>query len=162
MRVIHFTRNATDFLETFHAQGTCFVPLAAAEGEARVSCLHLSPGAEVREPPTIRDCALLVVHGSLIVRAEGCAYALIELSGGVGATLKAGERYRLESPTGAIVFAIESQRLVPTRHGISTPGRIMGATWPCDKCLSAVNDNCRLASPLPLTTARCLPDAASR
>jgi hypothetical protein len=129
MQVIHFTRGATDPLKDFCAKGTGFVPLVDGGGDAHVSCLHLSAGAQISEPPATHDCALLVVHGHVIMTVEDSG-ARLDLYSGVGAVLKAGEHYGLESPLGAIVLAVESQRLEPTRRGISTPGRIAGQRWP--------------------------------
>jgi hypothetical protein len=57
----------------------------------------------------------------------------IELSGGMGVVLSAGEPVRLESDEGAIVIAVEAPRLIATLRGCSTPGRTMGQRWPGER-----------------------------
>lgn len=129
MQVIHFTRGATDPLDGFQARKTALVNLANSQGTSQVSCLHLSPGAQILEPPATHDCALLLVHGRMTVTATHTGMRLA-LDAGVGVTVRAGEHYTLESETGAIVIAVDARHIVPTPAGISTPARIAGQRWP--------------------------------
>ena len=129
MQVIHFTRGAADQLDGFRAQRTALVNLADGEGASQISCLHLSPGAQILEPPATHDCALLLVHGRMTVTAINTGMRLA-LEAGVGVTVEAGERYTLESEMGAIVITIDAQHIEPTPAGISTPARIAGQRWP--------------------------------
>jgi redox-sensitive bicupin YhaK (pirin superfamily) len=105
--VIHFTEGATDPLQGFGAQRVRFVPLADGGGDTHVSCLYLDAGAQIRQPPSTHDCALLIVHGQVVVGGEGRAPRL-DLSPGVGLVMKAGEHYMLESSRGGIVLLFES------------------------------------------------------
>ena len=131
MQVIHFTRGAADPLDGFRAKATALVNLADGEGASQISCLHLAPGAQILEPPTTHDCALLLVHGRMTVTAIETGMRLA-LEAGVGVTVEAGERYTLESETGAVVIAIDAPHLAPTPAGISTSARIAGQTWPSE------------------------------
>ena len=128
MRVIHFTEGATDLILGLNAHRVRSVPLASGDGFSNITCLHLLPGSSIADPPTEQDCALLVVSGS--VMAIGDIGGHIDLSAGMGIVLSTGERYSLESSTGAILIVVEARRLTPTREGISTPERIMGQRWP--------------------------------
>ena len=126
MRVIHFTEGATDWLFGFRAQLARSVSLVSGDGDTHVSCLHLKPCARIIDPPATHDCALLVVHGQvLVVEDHG---ASINLSCGMGAVIKAADRYHLECERGAIVLTVESLEATP--QGISTPQRIAGQRWP--------------------------------
>lgn len=129
MQVIHFTRGAADRLDGFRARETALVNLANGEGTSQISCLHLARGAQVLEPPATHACALLLVHGRMTVTATNTGMRLA-VEAGVGVTVEAGERYTLESETGAVVIAIDAQHIEPTPAGISTPGRIAGQRWP--------------------------------
>lgn len=129
MQVIHFTRGAADPLDGFRARETALVNLANAEGASQISCLHLAPGAQILDPPVTHDCALLLVHGRMTIVATETGMRLA-LEAGVGVTAEAGERYTLESATGAVVIAIDAERIAPTATGISRPARIAGQRWP--------------------------------
>jgi hypothetical protein len=128
MQVIHFTEGATDLLWGFRAEGTRFVPLADGDGDVHVSCLHLLPGAFISEPPVTHDCAVLIVHGYVVVVGD----CRLDLYAGVGFVVNAGERYSLESSEGAILIVAEPRSLEATSCGRSTPQRIMGQRWPGD------------------------------
>lgn len=131
MHVANFTEGATDPLREFRAQRARFVPLADGDGDTHVSCLYLDAGAQISDPPSSHDCALLIVHGELIYSSEPTAPRLQALAG-MGLVIKAGERFTLESPKGAIVVLIESDLLAANERGISTPERIRGQRWPGD------------------------------
>lgn len=135
MQVIHFTRGAADLLDGFRAREAALVNLANADGASQISCLHLAPGAQVLEPPATHDCALLLVHGRMTVTAHDTGVRLA-LEAGVGITVGTGERYTLESETGAIVIAIDAPRINPTAAGISTPQRTGGQRWPGEEAPS--------------------------
>jgi len=128
MRVIHFTEGATDWLNGFRARFARSVPLASGEGETYLGCLHLMRGARINDPPETHDCALLVVHGEVVVSEDHGGRA--DLSCGMGVVIEANVPYHLESERGAIVLTVEARRLVPTAQGISTPERIAGQRWP--------------------------------
>ena len=131
MHVIHFTVGATDPLLAFAARRVRLVPLAHGES-VRVSCLHLSAGSALRQPPKTFDCTLLLVHGEMMFTLSAPSMRL-KLSAGVGVALGAGETYMLESAEGAIVVVIESPHLQAHECGISSPERIWGARWPGEK-----------------------------
>lgn len=56
--------------------------------------------------------------------------ARLDLLSGMGLVIDAGERFTLESPQGAIVLLVESERLAANERGISSPERIKGQRWP--------------------------------
>jgi hypothetical protein len=131
MHIVYFVEGATDPIDDFGARGVRYVPLAGGsdECEPRVSSLHLARGSRLPEAPCVNDSALLVVYGRLNV----CGDWEIELSGGMGVVLSAGEPVRLESDEGAIVIAVEAPRLIATLRDCSTPGRTMGQRWPGER-----------------------------
>jgi hypothetical protein len=131
VQVIHFTVGATDPVQGFQSHGVRSVALADGAGadETYVSCLHFEPGGWIIDPPTVRDSALLLVHGAATFFSMETGLRL-ELSPGLGLTLNADDRYRLMSETGAIILVVESERLEATDAGKSTPERIWGAKWP--------------------------------
>lgn len=129
MQVIHFTEAAADPLQVFQARETRLVNLANADGPCQVSCLHLAPGAQVLEPPVTHASTLLLVYGQMLITQIDIGLPLT-LTTGVGVTLAVGERYTLESKTGAIIVIVEAPHLKPTEAGISRPGRLFGAFWP--------------------------------
>ena len=131
VQVIHFTVGATDPVQGFQSHGVRSVALADGAGadEAYVSCLHFEPGGWIVDPPTVRDSALLLVHGEATFFSMETGLRL-ELSPGVGLTMNADDRYRLMSETGAIILVVEAERLEATDAGKSTPERIWGAVWP--------------------------------
>ena|ERR1700722_438368 len=132
MRVIHFTHGATDSLDrSFRALGVTSVWLAEAAGDTHVTCLHFVPGGQVLAPPVTHDSTLLVVSGEVNVELEVGGSA--SLSGGMGVVIEAGRHYSMQSPTGAIAIAVESQQLQATAAAISTPERIMGQRWPGER-----------------------------
>ena len=128
MQIIHFTQGATDELSGFRALGVGSVPLADGSGDTHVTCLHFCPGAKILAPPVTHDSALLIVSGEVNVVFDVGGRA--HLSAGMGVITDAGQHYSLESRTGAIAIAVESQRLQATVRAISTPERIMGQRWP--------------------------------
>jgi hypothetical protein len=139
VKVIHFTEGAADTIEDFEARGVRYVPLASAQGEVGssvVSCFHLSAGARITETPCVHDCVLLVVQGRLTL--WGIDYpdridlfpGRLDMSGGMGVVLNAGEPMRIESDEGAIVIAVEAPQLLATARGLSTPDRLWQQRWP--------------------------------
>jgi hypothetical protein len=132
MQAIHFTEGATDPLLAFGSERVQFVPLADGSGDTHGSCLYLDAGAQIAQPPSTHDCALLIVHGQMIFAGER-GVPRLDLSPGVGLVMKAGERYTLESAKGGIVLLIESDSLTANERGISTPERIMGQLWPGER-----------------------------
>jgi redox-sensitive bicupin YhaK (pirin superfamily) len=130
MRVIHFTHNAADPLESFDASGASFLPLADGQGDTHISCLHLEMGGKIEAPSITHAAALLIVHGRVTI--EQATGPRIRFSGGMGAVFEQNEPYTLKSDTDAILLLVESQELTAHPRGISTPQRIEGATWPSD------------------------------
>jgi hypothetical protein len=129
MQVIHFTAGATDPLKQFRAGRTGFVPLADGWGDVHVSCLHLSAGARVCEPPVTHASTLLVVHGVVTFTAVE-PRVVVEVFSGMGVVTTRGERYSLETSGGAIVMVVEAPVLEAHARGVSTPARIAGQRWP--------------------------------
>ena len=134
MKVIHFTRGATDPLTSVDSQGAHFLPLADGEGEVHIGCVHLDPGARIEAPSLTHAAALLVVHGRTIVTPFATG-AKIGVSGGMACVFGKNEPYSLESEIGAIVLVLESDTLTAHLRGISSPQRIAGQTWPSDKLI---------------------------
>jgi hypothetical protein len=128
MQIIHFTEGATDGLEGFQARDVRSVPLVRGSGATRLTCLHLFPKAYLLDAPITDAHALLVVSGRMTVVFLHGARAF--LSAGVGVFIDAGDRYSIESETGAIIIAVECKELAPTERAISTPERIIGQRWP--------------------------------
>ena len=131
MKVIHFTERATDPLHSSRASKARFVPLAQGGGRTYVTCLHLLPGATVNRPPTEQDCVLLIVSGSAVVILD-FPNLRVDLSGGVGVVIKAGESYSILTEHGAVAVAVNATGLCATAEGISTPERILGRPWPVE------------------------------
>jgi hypothetical protein len=135
LNVIHFTHGATDPLQGFRTHGVRVVMLADGGGsdETYVSCFHFEPGGWVKDPPVGRDSAILVVHGSIILKEWRPQLFIHRTSSGVGVVLSADVRYSIESETGAILIVVEAERLQVTPSGVSTPGRVWGQVWPGEK-----------------------------
>jgi hypothetical protein len=134
MQVIHFTEGATDPIDGFESHGVRFVPLAAGQRDedATVSCYHLAARAWIAETPFVHDCVLLLVQGRVILW-WGEERSRLDMSGGMGAVLSAGEPFLLETDEGAVVLAVESPRLSSTAQGRSCPRRIAGQRWPGER-----------------------------
>ena len=139
MKVIHFTEGAADPIKDFDARGVRYVPLASEQSEvcaSVVSCFHLSAGARITETPCVHDCVLLVVQGRLTLWEINyrdrfdMVPGRVDLSGGTGVVLNAGEPMRIESDDGAIVVAVEAPQLLATARGLSTPARLWQQRWP--------------------------------
>jgi hypothetical protein len=128
--VVHFTEGATDQPREFRERGARFVSLVEGGGDIDVTCLHLSPGGKISDPPVTHDRAVLILHGKVIVWWGPRTSWRLDLSPGVGFIVKAHEPYAIECPNGAIVLTIEAQRLEATLAGISTPARIADQRWP--------------------------------
>ena len=129
MKVIHFTEGAAEIFESSQVSLTKFVPLLHGPGETYITCLHLLPGANLVELPTSQECALIVVSGFVTVLTFE-PHVSIDLRAGVGVVIEEGDGYALESREGAIVIAVNAERLNVSKETISTPERVMGQTWP--------------------------------
>ena len=135
MKVIHFTEDAAEPFESSQVSLTKFIPLLQGTAVTYVTCLHFLPGASVVELPTSQECALLVVSGSATVLNFEPRFS-VELIAGVGVVVEEGEGYALETIEGAIVMAVNGERLNVSKEAISTPERIMGERWPGRKAAS--------------------------
>jgi hypothetical protein len=133
--IIYFVEGAADPIDDFDAEGVSYVPIAGGpdDCDTKVSCFHLAPGAQIAEIPCFQDGALFVVHGRLTASGDCWGDGVLEMSGGTGVVLGAGEAVRVESDEGAIVIVVEAPRLIATSRGISTPERIMGQRWPGER-----------------------------
>lgn len=129
MKVIHFTEGAAEVFESSQVSLTKFVPLLQGPAETYITCLHLLPGANLVELPTSQDCALIVVSGFVTVLVFQ-PHVSVELKAGVGVVIEEGEGYALESREGAIVIAVNAERLNVSKEAISTPERVTGQVWP--------------------------------
>jgi redox-sensitive bicupin YhaK (pirin superfamily) len=132
MDVIHFTKAATDPLNSLGSSSAFFLPLADGQGDTHISCLHLRMNGKIEAPSITHAAALLVVRGRITVEPND-THARINIHTGMGAVFNPNEPYTLNSETGAIVLIVESQELTATARAISTPQRIEGATWPSDQ-----------------------------
>src|ERR1700676_3929297 len=113
MRVIHFTRGATDPLEGFDAGGAHYVPLADGHGDMHLSCVHLNPGATINAPSLTHAAALLVVHGRITIVSERGNTRNVNIFAGMGAVFEPQEPHTFKSDAGAILLAIEAEQLLP-------------------------------------------------
>jgi hypothetical protein len=136
MKVIHFTHNAADPLETFDASGATFLPLADGEGDTHISCVHLEMGGKIESPSLTHATALLVVHGHITITGEHSGPRNTKIHAGMGIVVAPDEPYSFKSDTGAILLLVESQQLTAHARAISTPQRIEGATWPSDSLVA--------------------------
>jgi hypothetical protein len=128
MKVIHFTEGAAEFVESSRVSLTKFVPLLQGTGETYLTCLHLLPGAMLVELPTAQACALIVVSGFMTANTFEPTVS-VELRAGVGVVIEEGEGYSLESREGAVVMAVNAERLNVSKEAVSTPERVMGQIW---------------------------------
>ena len=128
MQVIHFTEGASDWSTDFLANTLVLYHSSWGEGEAHFRRLHLVPGFPINDPPATHDYAHRVVQAQVLVIQDPGGRA--NLLCGIGRTIKATVRCRLESERGAVVLAVESQRPEPPAQGISIPERIPGQHWP--------------------------------
>ena len=140
MKVIHFTEGAAEVFESSRVSLTKFVPLLQGPAETYITCLHLLPGAHLVELPTSQECALMVVSGFVTVLIFE-PHVSVDLRAGVGVVIEEGEGYALESSEGAIVIAVNAERLNVSKEAISTPERIMDQTWLGEKS-TAPNNVC--------------------
>ena len=129
MKVIHFTEGAAEVFESSRKSLTKFVPLLQGPGETYITCLHLLPGAHLVELPTCQECALILVSGFATVLVFE-PHISMDLRVGVGVVIEEGEGYVLESREGAIVIAVNAERLNVSKEAISTPERVTGQNWP--------------------------------
>ena len=129
MDVIYFTHGATDLLRSFDATGARFLPLADGTGGAHISCLHLEEGSTICAPSITHAATLLVVHGRITITRHSPSNKM-HIHAGMGAVFNHGERYSIESATGAIVLIVEAGTLQAHERAVSTPSRIAGQAWP--------------------------------
>ena len=128
MKVIHFTEGAAEHFESSQVTLTKFVPLLQGTTDTYVTCLHLLPGASIVELPTSQECALIVVSGSATILNAAPRFS-VDLWPGMGVVVEEGEGYALQSSEGAVVIAVNAERLNVSKEAISTPDRILGQTW---------------------------------
>jgi redox-sensitive bicupin YhaK (pirin superfamily) len=140
MRVIHFTRGATDPLTVSGATGASFLPLADGEGDTHISCLHLERDGKIEAPSISHAAALLVVHGRITITGEHAGPRNTKIHAGMGIVVGREEPYSFKSESGAILLIVESQELTAHARAISTPQRIEGATWPSDGVWNACSE----------------------
>lgn len=131
IHIIHFTRAASDPLQSFSGSRAFFLPLADGECDTHISCLHLEMGGKVSSPSLTHACLLLCVHGCLTVTTQ-LPQSQVDLHVGMGAVVEKRKPYSLKSEEGAIVLIAESEELTAHPRAISTPQRIAGAMWPTD------------------------------
>ncbi len=130
MRILHFSPAAAlDPKSAGTSASIAHLPLANGHGDVELSCLYVAPGGQIAVPASRRDQLLLIVNG------RGNAYGylppgLLQLSGGMGLLIPAGESCRLSSQTGAILLVLEVEHLTPDPCGLSHPNRLRGALWP--------------------------------
>jgi hypothetical protein len=132
MRIIHFTRGATEPLNGHHAKGARFLPLADGYSDSHISSLHLEEGATISAPSLTHAAALLVVHGRITITSERGNTRNINIYAGMGAVFEPQEQYTFKSDAGAILMIVEAEHLLPHERGFSAPERIAGQTWPSD------------------------------
>jgi hypothetical protein len=107
--------------------GLGLVSLIEGCGDIDVSCLHLSPGAEMCDLSMTHDRTVLVLQGQLAVMAGPRSGVRVDLSPGMGLVLKYGERFELiECPHGAVLLLIEAQWLDAVSVGVSSQRRVPG------------------------------------
>ena len=111
--------------------GARFLPLADGYGDSHLRCLHLQRGAALHTPSITHAAALLVVHGRINVITQ-FPFSNIQLHAGMGAIFADNEPYDLKSDSGAVVFIVEADEVIPYVRGISAPMRIAAETWPSD------------------------------
>src|SRR5690348_3279516 len=130
MRILHFTPAAALGPDSAgRSASIAHLPLASGHGELELCCLYVAPGGQVAVPANRRDQLLLMVNG----RGNSYGYlprGLLQLSGGMGLLIPAGESCRLSSQTGTILLVLEVEHLSPDPCGLSHPDRLQGAQWP--------------------------------
>ena len=129
MKVIHFTQGAAEYFDSSKDSLTKFIPLLQGTTETYVTCLHFLPGASVVELPTSQECALMVVSGAATVMNFEPRFT-VDLWPGVGVVVEEGEGYALQTAQGAVVIAVNSERLNVSKEAISSPDRVAGQIWP--------------------------------
>lgn len=76
------------------------------------------------------------MHGRLNLTSRAGHDVNLTLHAGMGCVVAAQEPYAFQTDTGAIVLIVESTTLNANPRGISSPGRIAGATWSSDELLN--------------------------
>ena len=71
----------------------------------------------------------MVVSGSATILNFEPRFS-VDLWPGVGVLVEEGEGYALQTAQGAIVIAVNAERLNVSKEAISSPERVMGQTWP--------------------------------
>jgi hypothetical protein len=128
MDILHFTPGSLD-PDNARRHGTvAHMPLASGEGDFEVSCLYLSPGAQIAVAPANHTQLLLIVNGS----AEAAFPNGMRLNplAGMGLLLQKGEGCQLVSAAGAVILTIEADQMAADPCGGSHPERVMGQQWP--------------------------------
>jgi hypothetical protein len=129
--VIYFTEDAAEPLRGVHESRTALVALIEGCGDIDVSCLHLSPGAQICDLSITHDRAVLVLQGALVALAGAPRGGCVDLSPGMGVVLKPGERFQvIECPGGAVLLLVEAQWLDASRVGAAPARRVAGRRWP--------------------------------
>jgi hypothetical protein len=129
--VIVFTEGTAERLPHFQENRAALVALIEGCGDIDVSCLHLSPGAQLCDLSITHDRAVLVLQGELVAMAGAGRGGRVGLSPGMGVVLKPGERFQVtECPSGGVLLLVEAQWLDATRAGVSSSHRVSGERWP--------------------------------
>ena len=111
--------------------GTVFVSLLEGCGDIDVSCLHLSPGAQLCDLSMLHDRAVLVLQGNVVAMAGALRGNRVELSPGRGLVLKPGERFQvIECLEGAVLMLVEAQWLDASRVGLRLSSELLGSGGP--------------------------------
>jgi hypothetical protein len=137
MNIIHFTSAAADPLSSPGAFGASFLPLAQAQGDTHISCLHLETDAQISSPSLTHAATLLVVHGRITITSEHGEPRNTKIHAGMGIVVAREEPFSFKSDLGAILLIVEAEQLLAHNRGIANPERIAGATWPSDRALDA-------------------------
>jgi hypothetical protein len=107
------------------------VSLIEGTGDIDVSCLHLSPDAEMCDVSMTHDRTVLVLQGTVAAMAGPLSGSRVDLLPGMGLVLKCGERFEvIECPEGAVLLLVEAQWLDAVTFRVAPPPRVAGRGWP--------------------------------
>ena len=111
MRVIEFSRNDAQPIESFASNSASSVHLADGRGEMHVYCIYFGPNGSIGEHPTGFCQLFLVVDGSgWVAGADG---SRIALTAGQGAIFENGERHSKGSEVGMTALMVQVSTLEP-------------------------------------------------
>ena len=106
IRIVEFTAETSEPIESFSSILASAVPLARGVGESHVYAVHIEPGGEIGAHPAGFDQLFLIVQGSgWVAGSDGVRHSLAALQ---GAFVPKGETHAKGSEAGMVAIMVQA------------------------------------------------------